>query len=357
MADVQTYFEIFHEAIKLKQFDENQTLRDKRDIVLDKLKSRLKVIFEDKGEIVPTYDIFDQGSYKMGTGVIPLDIDFDIDVGVSFKVKKDDYPDSVDVKKWVFDALDGHTKKVDMRWSCVTVFYQKDKDDEPVYHVDLAVYSDESCNSDGKKYIAKGKLNSMAENKSWEISDPKGLVDKVSNKYSGDDKSQFIRVIRYLKRWKDFKFSSDGNTAPIGIGLTISVYNWFTPNKTLTDILANKYKYNDMQATKSVVKGMLENFAYYLAGSETVERLKVKLPVDPQSDLFEKMTNSQMTTLKEKLNNLLDALSSATDEVDPVKACETLKKVFGDDFPVPEKPDTGEKKSPAIVTSSASADV
>lgn len=355
MADVQKYFETFHEKIKLKEFDENQTLREKRDIVLEKLKTRLKVIFEEKGEPVPSYAPFDQGSYKMGTGIIPLNSDFDIDVGISFKVKKEDYPDPVDIKKWVFDALNGHTKKVDMRRSCVTVFYQKD--DEPVYHVDLAVYSDESCNSDNTKYLAKGKLNSTAENKLWEVSDPKGLADKIGNKYSNDDKKEFIRAIRYLKRWKDFKFSSDGNAAPIGIGLTISAYNWFTPKKTLTDALANTYKYDDLQATKVVVKGMLDNFRNYLDGAETVERLKVYLPIEPQSELFEKMTNNQMVSLKEKLNSLLDALDSAEKEVAPEEACKTLRKVFGDDFPVPEKPDTGEKKGRAIVTSSASADV
>ena len=344
MADVQKHFESFHEKIKLNKFDENQTLREKRDRVLSKLKSRLKTIFEEKGKPVPAYDTFDQGSYKMGTGIVPVDNDFDIDVGVSFKIKKDDYSDPVEVKEWVYDALNGHTKKVEMRRPCVTVFYQKD--DEPVYHVDLAVYSDESCNSDGKKYLAKGKLNSSSENKFWEISDPQGLTEKVTQKYSGDDKSQFVRAIRYLKRWKDNNFSANGNEAPIGIGLTICAYNWFVPNKTLTDALANKYTYNDLQATRSVVNGMQNNFG---------DRLKVYSPVEPYSELFGKMTDSQMSTFKEKLTNLMEALDSAIDEVDPVKACEILKKVFGDDFPVPEKPDTGEKKSAAIATASASA--
>ncbi|ABQ26398.1 nucleotidyltransferase domain-containing protein [Geotalea uraniireducens] len=344
MADVQKYFETFHDAIKLKKFDENQILREKRDIVLDKLKSRLKTIFEEKDEPVPTYQTFDQGSYKMGTGIIPLDSDYDIDVGVSFNVSKDNYLDPVEVKEWVYDALNGHTKKVDMRRPCVTVFYQKG--DEPVYHVDLAVYSDESCNSDGKKYLAKGKLNSSDDNKCWEISEPQKLADTVGDKHAGDDKKQFVMVIRYLKRWKDYNFSSNGNAAPIGIGLTIAAYNWFTPNKTLMDIVASTYKYNDLQATRGVVNGMLNNFG---------DRLRVYLPVEPYSELFEKMTDNQMATLKEKLGSLLEALDSAASEVDPVKACETLKKVFGDDFPVPEKPDTGEKKSRAISTASASA--
>ena len=344
MADVQNQFESFHDKIKLKQFDENQTLREKRDIVLDKLKSRLKTIFEEKDKPVPTYQAFDQGSYKMGTGIIPVDSDYDIDVGVSFNVSKDDYPDPVEVKEWVYDALNGHTKKVEMRRPCVTVFYQKGE--ESVYHVDLAIYSDKSCNSDGKKYLAKGKLNSSDDNKNWEISEPQKLADTVGGKHSGDDKKQFVRVIRYLKRWKDYNFSSNGNSAPHGIGLTIAAYNWFISNKTLTDNVASTYKYNDLQATRCVVNGMLNNFS---------DRLRVYLPVEPYSELFGKMTENQMANFKDELETLLEALDSAASEVDPVKACESLKKVFGDDFPVPEKPDTGEKKSRAISTASASA--
>ena len=326
---------------------------EKRDIILNKLKKRLKTIFEEKNKSVPTYNTFNQGSYAMGTGVIPLNSDFDIDVGVSFCIKKDDYPNPVEVKQWVLDSLDDHTKNVELRRSCVTVYYHKD--DEPVYHVDLAVYSDESSNTDGKKYLAKGKQNSSDDNKFWEISEPQKLAEAIDNKYSGDDKTQFIRVIRYLKRWKDFKFSSNGNASPIGIGLTISTYQWFIPQKDLMDALANNYKFNDLQATKTVVNGMLSNFRYYQEGAETTERLKVYLPVEPQSELFKNMTNNQMSNLKEKLNELLNALTSAAKETDPQKACKTLQNVFGDDFPVPDKPDTAQKKSPAIATASASA--
>lgn len=343
MADVQKQFEAFHEAIKLKKFEENQTLREKRDIVLDKLRTRLKATFEEKGKKAPTFSYFNQGSYEMGTGIIPLDSDFDIDVGVSFNIDKNDYADPVEVKKWVYDALYGHTKQVEMRRPCVTVFYQKQGD--PVYHVDLAIYSDESCNSDGKKYLAKGKMSSSEDNKSWEVSDPKGLADIVGNKYSGDDKKQFVRVIRYLKRWKDFNFSSNGNAAPIGIGLTIAAYNWFVPNKPFLDKIANVYKYNDLQAIKTVVKGMLDNFS---------DRLRVYLPVEPYSELFAKMTDNQMTDLKEKLEDLLEVIDSAIDEVAPEVACETLQKVFGKDFPIPEKKETARVTGPAIASASNS---
>jgi len=122
-------------------------------------------------------------------------------------------------------------------------------------------------------------------------------------------------------------------------------------------LVANKYTYNDLKALRIVVDSMISNFLSYSDGSETVERLKVYLPVEPCSELFEKMTNNQMANLKKELTQLLAALDEAENEVDPVKACEALRKVFGEDFPVPAKADTGEKKSAAIISSSASANV
>ena len=56
MAKLQKYFLNFHETIKLININENKTLREKRDIVLDKLRDRLKQIFEEQGKPVPSFD-------------------------------------------------------------------------------------------------------------------------------------------------------------------------------------------------------------------------------------------------------------------------------------------------------------
>ena len=50
--------------------------------------------------------------------------------------------------------------------------------------------------------------------KKWSNSDPKGLRDWINNKgdYIGsaiDKLKQFKRIVRYFKRWRDVKFSSD----------------------------------------------------------------------------------------------------------------------------------------------------
>jgi hypothetical protein len=302
---------------------------------------------------VPSYESFNQGSYEIGTGVEPLDSDYDIDVGLMFQVAVNDYDDPVEVKQWVYDALEGHTKRVEMRRPCVTVFYEKEG--EPVYHVDLAVYSEKSCNSDGKDYLAKGKLNSAIEHRIWEEAHPKELSDLIKNRFTGDDGKQFRRTIRYLKRWKDIKFSSDGNAAPIGIAITVAAYYWFRVNKVLVDAFQGKYSYNDLKALKEFVDSMLAQFRNVCHEGEWAERLTVILPVQPGSDLFGKMTNQQMMAFKEKLEDLSDALEKAVDEVDPVEVCKKLKKQFGNDFPVPEKSETAQKKAPAIVSGSSSA--
>ena len=99
MAALQTYFEKFHDAIKME--DENEILREKRDILITKLRDRLKEICETP----PTFVEFNKGGYAMNLGVKPLNGDYDIDVGLEFQINKDDYSNPVDVKQWVFDAL------------------------------------------------------------------------------------------------------------------------------------------------------------------------------------------------------------------------------------------------------------
>lgn len=67
------------------------------------------------------------------------------------------------------------------------------------------------------------------------------------------------------------------------------------------------------------------------------------------------MTDGQMADFQEKLGNLLNAIEEAKQKVDPVEACEILQKQFGDDFKVPSREDTAQKRPPAIISSSASA--
>lgn len=323
MVNLEKEFMEFHNKIKID--DENQTLRDKREILLNKLKDNIS-------EDAASYTTFNQGSYAMGTGVKPEEDDYDIDVGIRFDINHDDYEDPIIPKKWVRDALDGHTKSVKIRRSCVTVTYQIDG--EPIYHVDFAIYANK--NTDGKMYIAKGKEFSDDENKLWELSDPIGLIDTINAKFTdSEDRKQFKRTIRYMKKWKMHNSSFSGNGVPTGIALTILAYNNFSVNKEY-DIFANKYVYNDFAALRSFVSNVKNCFVlkYSTELEKFYHSITVHLPVDPQNNLFAKMTENQMETLYQEVSLMLTKLDEAAEKTKKSEACEIMVDLFGEAFPV-----------------------
>jgi hypothetical protein len=353
MADIQKYFVEFDEAIRYERDEEKATLGEKRERILRKLSEGIKRQRRE-GQVIPSYEAFNQGSYAMNTGVKPINGDFDIDVGLRFDLPKADYPDPLVVKKWVYDALDGHTNKVELRRSCVTVFYQQEGED--IYHVDLAIYSGAGKNLDSRDYLAKGKTNSASEHRFWEASDPQGLCDCIANRHAGEDRAQFRRIIRTLKRWKDLRFSKDGNAAPRGIALTAAAYHWFRASRQ-EDLFARVTKYDDLGALRGLVREMLSRFQPVWNGEEgrSYPRLRIELPVSPRADLCEKMSDSQMLDFKTRLEALLASVESAQGDVDPHTACKELAKHLGEDFPVPEKSETAQKRERAITSSGNSA--
>lgn len=342
MALCQKQFTDFHETIKLKL--ENEVLSEKRDIIIKRIKENLS---EDEHK---PFTLFNQGSYAMNTGVVPLDGNYDIDVGLYFDMSKDDVK-PVDAKKWVYNAVEDHTDDVKYKHPCVTVSYNAG------YHVDITVYA--ASNSNGKVYLAKGKPTSDSESKIWDESNPKDLIKEIRDHHlDTDDRKQFRRVVRYLKRWKDINFN-DGNGKPTGIALTSCAYHWLSIQKEV-DLFSAKKTYKDLDALIYLIQQMIYHFT-----DEWVEvdgeykwmpRLKVNLPVEPRPELFERMTFSQMKRFKEKLEVLLEGLEAAKEKVDPVDAAEILQKHFGSDFPVPPRPTTGKKSvAPAVIPSSESA--
>lgn len=322
MADVQKYLIQFDDAIRYERDDEMKILSEKRQRILDRLSEGIRRQ-RKQGKTIPSYEHFNQGSFAMKTGIKPVDRDFDIDVGLRFDIPKSKY-DPVEVKCWVHDAVDGHTKKVELRRSCVTVFYQEKGEDR--YHVDLAIYA----GAGGKDYLAKGKSTSPPEQRSWEESDPQGLIDAVATRFTGQDAEQFRRAIRALKRWKDERFSKDGHAAPKGIALTIAAYRWFQVSKEVT--FSGNTKYDDLAALRHFAGEMLSRFQ-----PTWQPRLEVTLPVPPHSDLCAMMSDGQMRDFQDRLQALYDALAFAQMAANPISACRELRKHFGDDFPLPNQ--------------------
>lgn len=358
MANLQKQFEQYHDTIKLRRIGEEAILIEKRDIIRKKLKDNLPAIFAEHGEENLVPEFYDQGSYEMKTGIKPLNGDYDIDQGVYFPTSKVNGAyanDPVLLKERVFEALNGHTKEVCVRRPCVTVFYQKEG--ERVYHVDLAIYSNGDNNPDNLDYLALGKRNSADDYREWQRSNPTVLKDKLFERFANDEtaRKQFRRVIRYMKRWKDLNFSSEGNEAPRGIGLTISAHEGFIAQ--YTDIIANKP--DDLASMRKLIDYMLNQFVsstkYENGEFVTVRRLTAYLPVEPNTDIYARMSESQMQGFEDKLKNLKSALEKAASEVDTVEACAILasNKVLGDCFPVPTKAASAVITSIAAVASSS----
>lgn len=328
MADVQDHFFRFHDTIKLRRYEENQTLRDKRDVIRRRIDERLPEVFAEHGEQCPAFYFLDQGSYAADTGVVPLNGDFDIDQGLYFDIDDEEW-DAVTIKQRVRDALAGHTRGaggragVRIRRPCVTVQYHRN--DVPVYHVDIAVYADGSNFWNGLPRIAMGKERSAPENCGWERADPRGLLELIKIAHRGDDGRQFRRVIRYLKRWKDCCFPSEGNAAPRGIALTAACYKHFEPMYRSRDWP------DDLEALQLVVEGLLDDFTDWgLFNSRwTVD---IPLPVDPGMNLCAAMTSAQVAQFRSKVQRLQEVLARA-ERVRVPRACESLRTVFGPDFP------------------------
>jgi len=358
MATLQNQFYLYHNAIKLRRFKEEAILIEKRDIIRKKLKENLPAIFAKYGEENLVPEFCDQGSYEMGTGIKPLNGDYDIDQGVYFptsKVKGAYANDPVLLKERILEALNGHTKEVLIRRPCVTVFYQQDG--ERVFHVDLAIYSNGDNNPDGLDYLAMGKRTSGDDYREWQRSNPTVLKDTIFKRFDNDEiaRKQFRRIIRYMKRWKDLNFSSDGNNAPRGIGLTISAHEGF--GAKYTDLIT--YKPDDLTALRGLVDYMLNNFVsstkYENGQLITVRRLTAYLPVEPHTDIYSRMSDSQMQGFEDKLKNFKVALENAASEVDIVETCKILadSKVLGDCFPVPTKVASAFVTSATAVVSSS----
>lgn len=337
MPAVQRQFEDFHKAICFDEDDEKATLREKRDIIVKALKDKL-------GDDVPAFTNFNQGSYSMHTGVVPLDGNFDIDVGLIFDCDQSKYPDPVVLKKKVRDAVNSNFRTVLIRRPCVTVNYISGG--QVNYHVDLVIYSRDA---NGMLYLAKGRENSADEHRIWEISDPKELTKLICGAFNDSDElAQYRRCIRYLKRWRQWQFSGSG--APLSIALTVAALKWYKPS------FSTSGKPVDLLAMLNWVEAMLGQFTYEYSQDDGVhQRLKVMLPVAPYSDLMAKRTAAQMKTFNEKLESLRDALRDAYNKELPEDACRLLKKQFGDDFKVPEKSETAKAVSAAVISTGNSA--
>ncbi len=327
MANVQRWFEKFHSEIMVDE-DLKGDLREKRDILVAKIRAYLKL------NSLPLCEQYGQGSYSMGTGVVPAHREYDIDVGLMFPIRESDYSVK-DVRKWVWEAVKNHTAKVEDRGPCVRVTYQNEG-----FHVDLVSYARWSDTLGIEQFRMAHKENG------WRSADPPKLKEFVAKarepfeiyKDKPTNTDQFRRLVRCLRRWIDEQYRGDVPGKPSGLGMVLLCKQGLQPTGNLDRTP------DDRRA--------LEVLATQCAGFAAISARK---PTPEYEDLFGGCSGEQMKTLKDKFSALKDALTSAGNEADESKACDILRKLFGEDF---KGPPAGDKvkvtEKPAIVTSSAS---
>ncbi|MBN4074440.1 MAG: hypothetical protein COA82_11890 [Alkaliphilus sp.] len=351
MARLDKEFKTFYsEEVK---YYANKEIRDKKNKLKTDFKSnfptKFKEYFDDEFK-AENIRFIDQGSYAIGTTINHGNKAFDIDVATILDIDVTKYSNPVEIKKIARDSLSSTNRNPIIKEPCITVKYTKEGEEK--YHVDFPVYA----NHNGRLYLARGYEYSSEENRKWELADPEGLNDyfKTDNlqieglELSGDEKeqrNQKRRLIRYFKWWKAEKYSNpqSDNEVPPSIALTILVCKYFKYSKI-------DEKYNDLDSLYKTVNKIIEEIFYDGYDTEWNEIKKIRncnLPTIPNSDCFSNLKNSDNYVKKfyDKMEYFKNQLEIAVNESNERKAGESICKVFGEKFPLPEEDKANEEDS------------
>lgn len=319
---IQTQFDKFHSKIKLGREDKAYKMVRARD---DSITTAVSDAFKEAG--YPVTGDFIQGSLATATAIVPLSGDYDIDRGLI--IDADTAPDNpVEPKLKVLDILENRGfKNAKIKKPCVTADYASEN-----VHIDFPIYK----KSENQHYLAVGKKNSDEYNRSWSNSDPRGLIDWVNDRsmywdLESDKHNQFQRLVRYLKRWRDHKFSQAVAKKVYSIGLTVMAKEQFRPS------FNSEGTRQDILSIRDTVDAILSG-SYFTYEGNNQYRVSVKLPKEPLRDIFDESSLDTGTQLRNKMTTLKDKLSEAADLDDVVMQARILQSLFGDDFEVPEPP-------------------
>ena len=318
-------FEDFYKDIRIDS--ETAVLIEKRETLEGEIKDKFPGVLDDHGIKVNKSDIrmFDQGSYKYNTTIHSDVVDRDVAVMIPLSISDNDDPRKI--KGYLRDAINIYSRTVEIKEPCVRAVYHDNG--EEWLHIDLPLYA-----KDGNRvYLARGKYTS--ENYSWEEADPDGLNDDLCGKINGND--QLRRIICYIKRWKDVKYSNStrDHEVPPSIGLTYLAYDCFSPK-------SSGGHDDDLSALQQTMKNIKSKFSYTvdLDGNIVGADISRYLSVKPYTDIFEKMresSSSYMLTFYNRLCTAVDNLTNAVNVESDHEAGIYVQRVLGSDFVVPPK--------------------
>lgn len=324
---IQRHFDAFHEAIKLGRGDGAYKTARERD---DSIKADVIKAFREAG--YPVVADFIQGSLTTHTGIKPLTGDYDVDRALV--INDEDAPDNpVTPKVKALKVLEARGfKNAKIKKPCVTADYSGDN-----VHIDFIIYK----RSGEQHYLAVGKRNSDEENREWSPCDPHGLIDWINDdsEYGddpGEERAQFRRAVRYLKRWRDVQFTEPVARKVYSIGLTVMAKREFISS------FSTEGARQDLAALLATAEAMLEG-GYFSEEEDGRYRVYVGLPAEPWRDIFDGSSLDTGTQFHNKLSRLVKKLREAAEKTDERAQCRILRELFGDKFPIPDPPKGGSK--------------
>ncbi|TKU68819.1 nucleotidyltransferase [Citrobacter sp. TBCS-14] len=316
---IQSKFLKFHDAIKLGRKDpEYNNARQKDDSITASIKERFRL------DGYPVIDDFIQGSLATSTAIREKGQDFDIDRAIV--IESSAAPENpITPKLAVLEVLEARGfKHAKIKKPCVTADYKSEN-----LHIDIPVYRQYE---NGQYELAVGKRLSDENNREWAMSAPVELIDWVKsyNKdvaYASEKHDQFRRLVRYLKRWRNYTFADEVRRKIFSIGITVMVKECFVSS------VDNEGFADDLAALKLTVSAILASPWYFTSLGEGKYNVRVSLPVGTRRDIFDGSSVVTGTQFRNRLAALLKTLESAVNEDDESKQCELLRSEFGEDFP------------------------
>ena len=318
-------FSEFFKAIIIDS--ETDQLIEKREVLQKDIETKFPEILKEHGITITKKDIrmIDQGSYKYNTTIKSVVVDRDVAVMIPLDINSNNDPRLI--KKYLRDSINIPSRTVTIKEPCITASYFEDG--KEWLHIDLPLYA----NNGYSYYLARGK--EFSSNYQWELADPDGLNDYLCSKI-GDSK-QLRRIICYIKKWRNEKYSSSTNDheIPPSIGLTLLACDCFSQQTTSDgdDDLLSLYK------TMKAIESLFEVKKDYL-GNIIFASISRYLPVTPYTDVFKKMKDSSssfMITFYNRLKKAVNNLENAVNVESAHDAGIYVQKVLGSDFSVPPK--------------------
>jgi len=342
---LQNQFQKFNEKIQLTWADEKlKEIREKDESIKEDIRSA----FKNNG--YPVDDFFRQGSYATQTCIEPINDDYDIDIGIV--IDSSNAPENpIDVKKTLRDVLKARNlKDPRIKMPCVTAqYYEKG---EKLFHLDYPVYK----KSQSQLYLAIGKEFSDENTRKWEPGDPKGLISWINDKtsfFSEENYMQYKRLIRFIKRWRDYCITGTERKSVYSIALNVMIRERFQSS------ISYDGDVDDLKSLKNTISSIL-NYDYFRHiesenNSFPQFEVVVNLPVEPWRNIFNKHGLTLGTFLRNKFISLFENLEKVSQETILKKQCEILSNnIFGDDFPIPEDSDRSANqkfKEPGFISS------